>query len=59
MTVDDIEKYVSVFGEHHRKLIVCSLDWLEENEKIFGLKFDRDDFIHELISRTAMSDCKD
>lgn len=33
MIAGDIEKYVSIFGEQYRKLIVDSLDWLEERRK--------------------------
>lgn len=48
--VDDIEDRVFIFGEQYRKLIMDSLDWIEERQKVWNIVIDRDKFLYDLIS---------
>lgn len=49
------EQLVAKYGEGHRKLIVDSLDWLNQREDKWGLDapIDVDEFIADLIKKHA------
>jgi hypothetical protein len=49
----DIEKYVELYGEQHRKLINDSLCWLDEKEKCWGVHVDREGFVRDLIIKAG------
>jgi len=53
MTADDIDEYVLIFGEQHRKLIADSLEWLEKREKHWDIVVDRDEFLSSLIDHAV------
>ena len=48
-----IEKYVEIYGEKYRQLIVDSLHWLEKNEPLWGLEepINKDEFLKGLLER--------
>lgn len=50
----NVNKYVEVYGEQYRRLITDSLAWLDGKEPAWGVSFDRDAFIDDLVKNALV-----
>lgn len=50
-----LEELVAKHGEEYRRLIVDALKYYEDHRRVWGVSFDQEKYIDELVERTSTS----